>query len=277
MTQSNTQLDFAEIQNNPTLLGQKIESVDFIQIENFLHKEDSISIQNIAANKYKIRIRLELQIDNEFRMIHFVSKLLLFKHLGFVKEHNVPEAISDKTYNYAYIKNFTNKQDVIDIMNKLNKKFSNFRASIEMKENAVVIFIDNALATLYPYHTEVIQPRHRKVKEIVDALIDAFVQDRNESACVNTELVEVQWGIKTARQIAKLIHNTPEIVYRVLKDPKTRAELLKFIDGVPYNGPGRYVKTIEKGRAFRIKMENPYIVEKLKELGIPLNVIFPGG
>ena len=275
MTQSSIQLDFSKIQKNPSLLDQKIESVDFIQIENFLHKEDSVAIQNIAANKYQIRIRFELQIDNEFRMIHFVSKLLLLKHLGFVKEHNVPESISDKTFIYTYIKNFTNKQDVIDIMNKLNNKFSNFRASIEMKENAVLIFIDNSLATLYPYQNEIIQPKHRKVKEIVDALIDAFVEDRKYSACGNTELVEVQWGIKTARQIAKIIKNTPEIVYRILKDGRTKTELLKFVDMVPYNGPGRCVNG--QGRAFRIKMENPYVVEKLKELGIPLNVIFPGG
>jgi hypothetical protein len=277
MTQSGIQLDFSKIQKNPMLLDQKIESVDFIQIENFLQKEDSVSIQNIAVNKYKIRIQLELQIDNEFRMIHFASKLILLKHLGFVKEHNIPESISDKTYIYAYIKNFTNKQDVIDIMNKLKNKFSNFRTSIEMKENALLIFIDNALATLYPYQNEIIQPKHRKVKEVVDALIEAFVQDRNYSECINTELVEVQWGIKTARQIAKIINNTPEIIYRILKDSRTKAELLKFIDMVPYSGPGRYVKSIEKGRAFRIKMENPYIVEKLRELGIPLNVIFPGG
>ena len=108
---------------------------------------------------------------------------------------------------------------------------------------------------------------------------DAFVQDRNYSECVNMSLMEVKWGIRTARQIANLINNTPEIVYRILRNGKTRSELLRFVDAVPYSGPGRHpsVKGMEKGSAFRIKMENPYIVEKLKELGVPLNVIFPGG
>ena len=167
-------------------------------------------------------------------------------------------------------------QDVIETINKIYTKFLNFKVSIQLKQNALMVLIDNSLATLYPYQREIIQPKHRKIKEIVDALIDAFVQDRNYSECINTSLMEVSWGIRTARQIANLINNTPEIVYRILRSAKTRNQLLKFIDLVPYTGPGRRVKG-EQGRAFRIKMENAYIVEKLKEMGIPLNVIFPGG
>ena len=79
-----------------------------------------------------------------------------------------------------------------------------------------MIFIDNLLATLYPYQREITRPKQKKVKEIVDALIDAFVQDRNYSECVHISLMEVQWGIRTARQIANLINNTPEIVYEML-------------------------------------------------------------
>ncbi|MFX1293583.1 MAG: hypothetical protein ACFFD2_01805 [Promethearchaeota archaeon] len=274
MTQSI--VEFKKIRNNWTLLKKEFESADYILIENFLHSDDSISIQKIQ-NKYRIRIKLELQIDNEFKILHLVSKIILFKNLGFIKEYNLPEAISDNIFLYTYIKIVSNMKDVVETINKLDSKLLNFKASLEMKENALIVFIDNFLATLYPYKTEIIQSKHKKVREIVDALIDAFVQDRNYNECINMSLVEVQWGIRTARQIANLINNTPEIVYRILRNNKSRNELLKFVDIVPYTGPGRHVKEIEKGRAFRIKMENPYIVEKLKEMGVPLNVIFPGG
>ncbi len=273
MTHSISELNFAKIRNNWTLLKKQFNSTEIIRIDNFLHDDDSITIQN----KYRIRVKLELQIDNEFKIFHLASKVILLKNLGFVKEHNIPEAVSDNIFLYTYIKVVSNMKDVIETINNLDSRLLNFKTSIEMKENALMIYIDNFLATLYPYQHEIIRPKHKKVKEIVDALIDAFVQDRNYSECINVSLMEVQWGIRTARQIANLINNTPEIVYRILRNARTRKELLKFIDVVPYNGPGRRVKGIDKGRAFRIKMENPYIVEKLKEMGIPLNVIFPGG
>ena len=274
MTQ--TTVEFTKIRNNWSLLNKELQSTEYIQIDNFLHGDDSINIQR-TENKYAIRFKLELQHDNEFKMIHFISKIILLKNLGFVKERNAPDCISDQNFLYTYIKTVFNMQDVIETMNKLDTKLLNFRASIEMKENALMVFIDNLLATLYPYKHEIIQPKHRKVKEIVDALIEAFVQDRNYSGCINVSLVETTWGVRTARQVAKSIRNTSEIVYRILKNSNTRKELFKFIELIPYNGPGRRAGGIETGRAFRIKMENPYIVEKLKELGIPLNVIFPGG
>jgi len=269
------ELNYTKIRNNWTLLAKQFESAEYIQIRNILHEDNSIVIQKVN-NKFRIRIKLEFQIDNEFSLIHSTSKIILLKNLGFVKEHNQPE-LSCNNVSFTYIKSISNMTDVIEIINKIDTKFMSFKASIEMKENALMVFIDNSLATLYPYQHEIIKPKHRKVKEIVDALIDAFVQDRNYSECINVSLIEVEWGVKTARQIAKLINNTPEIIYRILKDPNIRNELLKFVDLVPYNGPGRPVRKIDSGRAFRIKMENPYVVEKLKELGIPLNVIFPGG
>lgn len=276
MTQSTIELNFSKIRNNWTILERQFESAKLIRIDNILHEEDSITIQKVRE-KYRIRLKLELRIDNEFSLMHLTSKIILLKNLGFVKEYNVPESSSNNLFIYSYIRTISNMQDVIKTINKIHTKFLSFKASIEMKKNALMVFIDNSLATLYPYHHEIIQPNHKKVKEIVDALIDAFVQDRNYSECINTSLMEVSWGIRTARQIAKLINNTPEIVYRILRNTKTRNQLLKFIDLVPYTGPGRHIKGNEHGRAFRIKMENAYIVEKLKEMGIPLNVIFPGG
>ena len=276
MTHSTVELNFAKIRNNWTILEQKFESAEYIRIDNIIHEEDSITIQKVRK-KYRIRIKLELRIDNEFSLMHLTSKVILLKNLRFVKEFNIPESSSNNVFIYTYTRTVSNMQDVIDTINKLYTKFLSFKASIEMKKNALMVFIDNSLATLYPYQHEIIQPKHKKVKEIVDALIDAFVQDRNYSECVNTSLMEVSWGIRTARQVANLINNTPEIVYRVLRNSKSRNQLLKFVDLVPYTGPGRHVKGDGQGRAFRIKMENPYIVEKLKEMGIPLNVIFPGG
>lgn len=276
MTHSTVELNFAKIRNNWTILEQKFESAEYIRIDNIIHEEDSITIQKVRK-KYRIRIKLELRIDNEFSLMHLTSKVILLKNLRFVKEFNIPESSSNNVFIYTYTRTVSNIQDVIDTINKLYTKFLSFKASIEMKKNALMVFIDNSLATLYPYQHEIIQPKHKKVKEIVDALIDAFVQDRNYSGCVNTSLMEVSWGIRTARQVANLINNTPEIVYRVLRNSKSRNQLLKFVDLVPYTGPGRHIKGDGQGRAFRIKMENPYIVEKLKEMGIPLNVIFPGG
>ncbi len=276
MIQSTIELNFTRIRNNWTVLEKQFESAEFIRIENFLHADDSISIQK-TQNKYRIRIKLELQLDNEYKIIHFTSKFILLKNLGFVKEFNAPEFISDNHFYYTYIKTVPNMTDVIETINKLDTKFLNFKASIEMRENALMVFIDNLLATLYPYQQEIVQPKHAKVIEIVNVLVNAFVHDRNYSECVNMDLIETTWGVRTARQVATLIENTPEIVYRILKNPKTRQELLKFVELVPYEGPGRRASGIETGRAFRIKMENAYIVEKLKELGVPLNVIFPGG
>ncbi len=275
MTQTTTELNFVKIKNNWTLLRKEFESVDFIRIDNFLHEDDSILIEKMQK-KYRIRIKLELQIDNEFKVLDLAGKMILLKNIGFVKEKNMPEYVTDNIFRYNYIKIVPNMTDVIEIINMIDSKLLNFRATIELKENALMVFIDNLLATLYPYQHEIVRPKHKKVKETVDALIDAFVQDRNYSECVNMSLMEVQWGIRTARQIANLINNTPEIVYRILRNSKTKNELLTFVDMVPYKGPGRRIKG-GGGRAFRIKMENPYIVEKLKELGVPLNVIFPGG
>ncbi|MHA1267280.1 MAG: hypothetical protein ACTSRS_18730 [Candidatus Helarchaeota archaeon] len=276
MTKSILGLNFTKIRNNWELLKKKVDSNNSIRIENLLRAEDSMTIQK-QNQKYRIRIQIDLKIDNEFSLMQLASKVILLKHLGFVKEYNVPESISNTTFKFSYIKIFTNIRDVIESINKINTKYLGFKATIELKQNALMIFIENSLATLYPYQHEIIQPKQRKVKEIVDSLIDAFVQDRNYSSCVNTSLIEVEWGVRTARQIANLINNTPEIVYRVLRNNRLRAELLKFVEIVPYKGPGRRVSGENTGRAFRIKMENPYIVEKLKEMGIPLNVIFPGG
>ncbi len=276
LTQSAVELNYTKIRNNWTILERHFESSEIIRIDNILHEEDSIIIQK-TQQKYRIRIKLELKIDNEFSLMYLSSKIILLKNLGFVKEYNLPTPESNNKFIFTYIRSLSNMQDVIKTINQLDTKLLGFKASLELKKNALMVFIDNSLATLYPYNHEIIQPKHRKVKEIVDALIDAFVQDRNYSECINISLMEVQWGIRTARQIANLINNTAEIVYRVLRNSKTRAELLKFIDIVPYTGPGRRVKGNDSGRAFRIQMENPYIVEKLKEMGIPLNVIFPGG
>jgi hypothetical protein len=277
LTQSTVELNFARIRNNWTVLEKQFESTEYIRIENYLDADDSITIQK-TQSKYRIRIKLELQLDDESKGIRFTSKVILLKKLGFVKENNAPEFISDNHFYYNYIKTVPNMVDVIDTINKLPPKFLNFKASIEMRENAPLkTFIDNFLVTLYPCQHELMQPKHGKVAEIVNALVEAFVQDRNYSECVNTDLIETTWGVRTARQIADLIKNTPEIVYRILKNPKTRQELLKFIELVPYEGPGRRASGIETGRAFRIKLKNVYIVEKLKELGVPQNVIFPGG
>ncbi|MHA1276682.1 MAG: hypothetical protein ACTSQI_08935 [Candidatus Helarchaeota archaeon] len=275
MTQTIIELNFEKIKDNWIVLRKQLDRTDFIRISDIFHEDDSISIQKIQ-NKFRIRIKLELQVDNEFKILHLASKMILLKNLGFVKERNMPEYVSDNIFRYSYIKILPNMKDVIETINKIGSKLLNFRVSIELKEKALMVFIDNLLATLYPYQHEIIRPKHKKVKEIIDALIDAFVQDRNYSECINMSLMEVQWGIRTARQIANLINNTPEIVYRILRNSKTKKELLKFVDMVPYRGPGRRGKDRE-GKAFRIKMENPYIVEKLKELGVPLNVIFPGG
>ena len=276
MTQSEVELNYTKIRNNWTVLEKQFQSSELIRIDNILHDEDKIIIQKTPKN-YRIRIKLELRIDNEFSLMYLTSKIILLKNLGFVKEYNVPTSESSTKFIFTYIRTLSNMQDVIELINKLDTKLLGFKSSLELKKSVLMVFIDNSLATLYPYKSEISQPKHRKVKEIVDALIDAFVQDRNYSECVNTSLMEVQWGIRTARQIANLINNTAEIIYRVLRNSKTRNETLKFIDMVPYTGPGRRVKGEESGRAFRIKMENPYIVEKLKEMGVPLNVIFPGG
>lgn len=276
MTQSMIDLNYTKIRNKWTLLEKKFETAEYIHIENVLQREDTIIIQK-SDKKFRVRVTLELKIDNEFSIMHLCSKIILLKNLGFVKEFNIPETSSNNKFIFHYIRTVANMQEVIETINKLETKSLGFKATIQMKKNALMVFIDNSLATLYPYHHEIMQPKHKKVKEIVDALIDAFVQDRNYSDCIQASLMEVQWGIRTARQIASLINNTPEIIYRILRASKTKTELLKFVDIVSYKGPGRPTKGKETGRALRIKMENPYIVEKLKEMGIPLNVIFPGG
>jgi len=61
MTQST--IEFGKIRNNWTILKKEFESVDFIHIENFLHFDDSISIERVQ-NTYRIRIKLELEIRN---------------------------------------------------------------------------------------------------------------------------------------------------------------------------------------------------------------------
>ena len=54
-------------------------------------------------------------------------------------------------------------------------------------------------------------------------------------------------------------------------------ELYEFIEMVPYSGPGKRLEGSDCAVAYQIKKENRYVSTILKEKGVPLTVIFPGG
>ena len=122
MTQSEVELNYTKIRNNWTVLEKQFQSSKLIRIDNILHDEDTITIQKTERN-YRIRIKLELRIDNEFSLMYLSSKIILLKNLGFVKEYNVPTTKTATKFIFTYIRTLSNMQDVIEIINKLVQPF----------------------------------------------------------------------------------------------------------------------------------------------------------
>ena len=134
-------------------------------------------------------------------------------------------------------------------------------------------------------------PEDPIVKSIVDALIDAYIKDYREG------ISEPECGKRVAYALMKELESRerlkpkkdrmawyPEKLYRILREDKKlkkyehiSGELYEFISVVPYMGPGKRKEGASCGSAYQIKKENKYVIAKLKENGINLRIIFPGG
>ncbi|MHA1377229.1 MAG: hypothetical protein ACTSRG_02495 [Candidatus Helarchaeota archaeon] len=275
---------YNEIKQNWDILEQKLENLDndsdSLEIQEILLKEDILSIEKSSNNNYNILISFRISIENEYSYIRFTSKMIMIRNLGFVRDKKSEFSPKNNELTLYYKKNVDSIQKMKEIIEKIGKKIRSFKTSIEMRNEALFVYIDGNLSTLYPYISSVEPPKYPKIKKIVDAMAEAYWQDY-----ISKDMPEVYWGIRTGLKIAQdLLKCNPEVIYRILRanSPKYKElanELYKYIEIVPYTGPGRRRTSRENscGMAYRIKRENPYVSKLMRQLGVPLKIIFPGG
>ncbi len=273
---------YNKVQNNWNILEDELNNLDDLsnnlEIKQILLQEDTLNIEKSSNNDYNILISFHISVDNEYSFIRFTSKMIMIRQLGFIQEKkSIFNPSNILTINYKKTGNSIEK--VREIIEKIGNKMRGFKTSIEMKEDALFVFIDGNLSTLYPYISSVEPPKYPKVKKIVDAMAEAYWSDY-----ISKDMPEVYWGIRTANKMAQELKYNPEVIYRILRADSAKYkelanELYKFLEIVPYSGPGRRRSKKDNacGMAFRIKRENPYISKKMRQYGVPLKIIFPGG
>lgn len=277
-------ISYNEIQQNWKILEDKLNNFDKnesnIEIGQILLTEDTLHIEKSSENEFKIIISFRISIENEFSFIKFTSKMIMIRQLGFILDKRTKFSLKNNELTIYYVNNIKSIDEVKELIEKIGRKIRGFKTSIEMKDDALFVYTDGNLSTLYPYISSVEPPTHPKIKNIVDKMVDAYYFDY-----ISKDKSEVDWGVRTALQIAKeLLKCSPEVIYRILRgdSPKYKDlvnELYKYIEIVPYSGPGRRSsgKSGSCGTAFRIKRENPYISKLMRQLGVPLKIIYPGG
>ncbi|NVM03433.1 MAG: hypothetical protein HWN67_13975 [Candidatus Helarchaeota archaeon] len=274
---------YNEVQQNWKVLEDELNNLDDmssnLEIKQILLQEDTLNIEKSSDQDYNILISFHISVDNEYSFIRFTSKMIMIRQLGFVQEKKSIFHHPSNVLIVYFKKNVKSIEKVREIIEKIGNKMRGFKTSIEMKKEALFVFIDGNLSTLYPYISSVEPPKYPKVKKIVDAMAEAYWSDY-----ISKDMPEVYWGIRTANKMAKELKCNPEVIYRILRANSAKYkelanELYKFIEIVPYSGPGRRRSSRENscGMAFRIKRENPYISKKMRQYGVPLKIIFPGG
>ncbi|NHI91355.1 MAG: hypothetical protein EAX96_02555 [Candidatus Lokiarchaeota archaeon] len=289
--------EFNEISSNWKGFEKKLKDLDEIspriEITNILWPEDGFIIELSSKEEYKIYMTFNLHIkqNREYILLINNAKIILLLELGFKMDDNI--VISQKLNKIAvtYYKKLKNINNLMEMLKNLDKQFHNFKLMVQMKENATYVFQNDTLNHLFPYIEKDISPKNRLVNSIVSALIDAYVDDReNQIPEVNCgkrtalKLVEEVEKIEKSKPAKERINWYPEKLYRILrKDEKIKKykdisnEVYNFIEMVPYSGRGKRLEGSDCAVAYQIKKDNKYVSTKLNEVGIKLTVIFPGG
>ena len=289
--------EFNEISTNWKGFRKKLEKLDKIsprvEITNILWPDDGIIIHITESGSYRITMSFILLIkqNREYNLLINNAKIILLLELGFKMDENIIFSDKSKTIAVTYYKETKNLDKLMDILKNLDKEFHNFKLMIQMKDNATYVFQNDTLNHLFPYIEKDISPKNKLVKSIVSALIEAYVEDRIK------EIPETNCGKRTALKMVEELEKYektkpkkdrinwyPEKLYRILrKDEKIKKykeisnEVYNYIDMVPYSGRGKRLEGSECAVAYQVKKDNKYVSTKLKELGIQLTIIFPGG
>ena len=286
-----------EISTNWKGFRKKLQELDEIspriEITNILWPDDGIIIRIKEHEKFKITMTFNLLIkqNREYNLLINNAKIILLLELGFKMDENVIFSDKSKTIAVTYYKETKNLDELMEILKNLDKEFHNFKLMIQMKDNATYVFQNDTLNHLFPYIEKDVAPKNSLVKSIVSALIEAYVEDR-----IN-EIPESNCGKRTALKMIEELEKHeklkpkkervnwyPEKLYRILrKDEKIKKykeisnEVYDFIEMVPYSGRGKRLEGSDCAVAYQVKKDNKYVSTKLKELGIQLTIIFPGG
>jgi len=289
--------EFNEILTNWNDFKKKVKDLDDIstklEITNILWPEDGIIIELLESGEYNISMTLNLVIqkNREYNLLVNNAKIILLLELGFQMDDSI--RFSEKTNRVAvtYFKRLKNIEELLEILQKIEHQFHNFKLMVQMKDNATYVFQNDTLNHLFPHFETDIAPKNDLVQSIVSALIETYFNDRLD------EIPEINCGKRTAlKMIEELqkyenskpekerINWYPEKLYRILrKDEKIKKykeisnEVYEFIEIVPYSGPGKRSEGSDCAIAYQVKKENRYVSTKLKELGVPITIIFPGG
>ena len=289
--------EFNEILTNWIDFKQKVNELDDLspklEITNILWPEDGIIIELLQDGNYNISMTLNLVIqkNREYNLLVNNAKIILLLELGFQMDD--PIRFSEKTNRVAvtYKKILKNTEELFNLLQKVEHQFHNFKIMVQMKDNATYVFQNDTLNHLFPHFETDIAPKNELVQSIVSALIECYFKDRidqiPETNCgkrTALKMVEELQKYETTKPEKERINWYPEKLYRILrKDEKIKKykeisnEVYDFIEMVPYSGRGKRAEGSDCAIAYQVKKENRYVSNKLKELGVPLTIIFPGG
>lgn len=289
--------EFNEILTNWKDFKQKVEELDDIsprlEITNILWPEDGIIIELLDTGLFNISMTLNLVIQKsrEYNLLVNNAKIILLLELGFQMDE--PVRFSEKTNRVAvsYSKELKNIEELLSTLQKIEHQFHNFKLMVQMKDNATYVFQNDTLNHLFPHFETDIAPKNKLVQSIVSVLIEAYFNDRLDKIPENNcgkrtalKLVEELQKDETTKDDKDRINWYPEKLYRILrKDEKIKKykeisnEVYDFIELVPYSGRGKRSEGSDCAIAYQVKKENRFVSTKLKALGVPLTIIFPGG
>ncbi|MHA1785069.1 MAG: hypothetical protein ACTSVY_10450 [Candidatus Helarchaeota archaeon] len=290
-------LEFNEISTDWNTFEEKVKKLNIafpkLEIKNILWPDDGITIDILEDLTYLISMTIKLLIKpgREYNLLINNAKIVLLLELGFKMSEDVRFSTEYGLVAINCFKEERNIKKLVDTLKKLHDTFHNFKLMIQMKDNATYVFQNDTLNHLFPYIERDISPKNELVKSIVSTLIEAYAEDRRN------KISETNCGKRTALKLVEELEkfeNTklnkdkikwyPEKLYRILrKDEKIKKykeiskEVYQFIEMVPYSGRGKRLEGSDCAIAYQVKKDNRYVSTRLKELGIPLTIIFPGG
>ncbi|MHA1143278.1 MAG: hypothetical protein ACTSRW_00930 [Candidatus Helarchaeota archaeon] len=262
-----------------------------IEVKQISHPEDFLSIERINDNGYKLTTSFTILILSEYQSLIQNARLALLHELGFVLDDDVKFSQESKAIWLKCQKIVKTPEEAISTLQDLGKRLRSFRVMVEFKEGATYFYSDGMLREMFPGLEMGKHPQNHLVKSIVDTLIESYIKDFRQGVpefdCgkrVAARLVEDLEKHEKMKSAKERISWYPEKLYRMLREDKKLKkyerisnELYEFISIVPYTGPGKRKEGATCGMAYQIKKENKYIMTKLKESGINLRIIFPGG
>ncbi|MHA1385688.1 MAG: hypothetical protein ACTSR3_18205 [Candidatus Helarchaeota archaeon] len=229
---------YNNVQENWEILEEELKSLeassDILEIREILLKEDTLNIEKMPDKGYNILISFKISVENEYSIIRFTSKMIMIRQFGFVPDKKSIFSSKDNELTVFYKRSVNSIEKVREIIEKIGNKIRGFKTSIEMKKEALFVYIDGNLSTLYPYISSVEPPKHPKIKSIVDAMAEAYWRDY-----ISKDMPEVYWGVRTALKIAQdLLKCNPEVIYRILRanSPKYKQladELYELKEKIP--------------------------------------------